>query len=143
MEVAYGLNIPLAQQTLWFLASVPLGAAVALFYTLFRAVTHRLPRKSVGTAMGDLVFCLAVGAAEFVFILMLPANSFRWFHFAGQLLGAVLLRVSVGRALFRAVDRAFQAVLRLLLAAVRSAKKAAAGAGRFFRRPKGRAKVKK
>jgi len=135
MEVGHGLHIPLAQQTLWFLMSLLLGGGIAAFYALLRAVTHRLPRRSVGTALGDCFFCMAMGAMEFVFILMLPANAFRWFHFVGQVIGAVLLRITVGRMIFRGADRVFLLLGRGAAAAA-SALRRGLSSGPFRQQPK-------
>lgn len=81
------MEINSAQQLLLFGRSILLGLAAGVLYDLMRAVRLRLPRT---TAPLDLLYCLWVGTALFLFTLRQASGLLRGYVLGGALGGAVL-----------------------------------------------------
>ena len=73
-----------------FLASLLLGAALALLYDLLRAI--RLRRRSSGalTAALDALYCAALALLPFLFALRIGGGELRLFMLLAGILGAVV-----------------------------------------------------
>ena len=76
-----------SQQLLVFVQSILLGLSAGLLYDLLRPFRLRLPRL---TGALDSLYCLAVGASAFWFILRRAQGEVRGFVLLGGLGGAVL-----------------------------------------------------
>ena len=77
----------ISQQLTTFGQSILLGVAAAVLYDLLRPFRLRLPRF---TALRDGAYCLAVGAAAFLFLLRRGEGELRAFIVLGAIGGAVV-----------------------------------------------------
>jgi len=76
-----------SSQLLLFGQSILLGLSIGVLYDVLRPFRLRWPRT---TALLDGGYCLAVGAASFLFLLRRGAGELRGFVVLGTLGGAVL-----------------------------------------------------
>jgi spore cortex biosynthesis protein YabQ len=111
------LEIYLAQQTVAFLWSLGVGAAMGLLYDLFRVSRLALPASAALVAGEDILFFAVCGVAAFLFLLSSAEGKVRFFLLAGQLLGAVLYFATLSHAvmgLARGMIAAVRGLLRFL-----------------------------
>ena len=93
------MGVSLDAQAQDFLASLLLGAALALLYDLLRAI--RLRRKASGALTGalDALYCLLLALLSFFFALRIGGGELRLFMLLSALLGAVLYFALLARCL--------------------------------------------
>ena len=117
-----GLSFTVAQQTKTFLLSIALGGALAAGYDVFRIRRLALPLGGWLMHLEDLCFCLFGALCTFWFLLDTVDGRLRWFVLLGELLGAVLYRLTVGswvmacsRAIVAWLHRLFYGLYRLFV----------------------------
>jgi len=88
-----GLTIPLADQTLWFLFSIVVGAVIIAIYALLHCIGRINGSNHLFTALWDVAFFLITASIEFGLIIFLPQNRMWWFHILGQIICIVLLNL--------------------------------------------------
>lgn len=84
------MTFSLAEQTLVFLEAILLGVAGGLVYDLCRAVRRAGKAGTLGTALADLAFWLAVLGALFYFAVTDAAAQMRAYVLLGEGLGMAL-----------------------------------------------------
>jgi spore cortex biosynthesis protein YabQ len=112
------LEIYLAQQTVAFLWSLGLGAAIGLFYDMFRISRLAFPTAALATGLEDVLFFAVCAAATFLFLLSNAEGKVRIFLLAGQLLGAVLYFATLSHVVVgfsRKIIAALRALIRVLV----------------------------
>jgi hypothetical protein len=105
-----GLVVPLSQQTIWFLWSLVLGAVCMLIYTVLRVALGSTKKNGI-VVLVDIIFFLVVALLEFLFVIMLPMNSMRWFYVAGQVIGGAIFRAGFSPYIFM-VSKKFLALIQ-------------------------------
>lgn len=104
-------------QTVIFLQSLLLGAALGLFYDMFRILRLTVPAPSAVVFAEDLIYFVFCAFVTFLFMMNTIYGSVRIFVLLGELLGASLYYFTVGAAVMKAAGaliRAVKWVLRLL-----------------------------
>lgn len=110
-----GFTITLADQTIWFLWAVAYGFVVMPLYTFLRAGICKIKSRGV-TATADILFFLVIAVLEFVFTSVLPMNTLRWFHIAGQFMGAALYWVTLAPVLSKFFSFFYSGILNFIKA---------------------------
>lgn len=114
----------IAEQTELFLLAVLAGAVLGIVFDAFRALRTVLPvmKKSAFTAVCDALFMIICGLAMYLFSMFFARGELRLYHIIGALLGFVIYILTAGtviigiiRAVFGAVYRALDRILRLVL----------------------------
>ncbi len=102
------------EETLLFLWSCLLGAALGLLFDAFRALRLIIPHKGWAVALEDVVFLLIWAGAVVCFTSVLAKGDLRIYYLAGNLLGLILYRLTLGNPVVRLLRRILDTVLRLL-----------------------------
>lgn len=88
-------------QLLTFWGAVCLGMKLAAAYALPAALREELHFSWQLESLLDLLYFTAAGLISFLYLLSTVDGTLRWFVLAGEVIGAVLLRLTVYRWLFR------------------------------------------
>ena len=102
------------EETVLFIASVFLGAALSIIYCLILAFRAAVPHKAFSAAAEDVLFILLWAAAAACFTTVLGNGVFRIFYIAGSILGFILMHLTVGRPAARLLSRIFSAVYAVI-----------------------------
>ena len=88
-------------QLLTFWGAVCLGMKLAAVYALPAALREELHFSWQLESLLDLLYFTAAGLISFLYLLSTVDGILRWFVLAGEVIGAVLLRLTVYRWLLR------------------------------------------
>ena len=99
-----------AQQTVYFLSSIALGAGFAMVYDLVRAVRMLLRAGRAHLLVSDILFFFACGVATSLFALPFSKGDVRGFIIFGEAVGFLTYRLTLG-----SIFGKFYAVLARLL----------------------------
>jgi spore cortex biosynthesis protein YabQ len=109
-----------------FLATVGVGAAVGVFYDLFRVFRRTVPHKRWVVQLEDLFFWLVVTVLVFYYMLHKNYGEIRFFALLGMGLGVVLYFATVSRLILKVcvsvveyIKKVITAVVRILLLPIR------------------------
>jgi len=91
----------LSDQTLYFIASVALGAALAAVYDLVRAARMLLRAGRVHVFLSDVAFFAVCGAVTSLFALPFNKGDVRAFVLFGEALGFLMYRLTIGSVMGR------------------------------------------
>ena len=108
---------PLSAMTRCFWQAAALGMGLAILYDLLHAAASARPAKRRRNALPDLLFCLAVLGAYFVFTVTVASGQVRGFVLIGALGGFAGTHAVLGRPV-RAAANGLRAVLRFLAGGV-------------------------
>lgn len=100
----------LSQQTVYFLASIALGAALAMLYDLIRALRMLTRCSRVHLLVSDILFFFACGVLTSLFALPFNNGDVRAFIIFGEAVGFLTYRLTLGSLFGR-----FYAVIARLL----------------------------
>lgn len=134
-------------QLLTFWGAVCLGMKLAAVYALPAALREELHFSWQLESLLDLLYFTAAGLISFLYLLSTVDGTLRWFVLAGEVIGAVLLRLTVYRWLLRLLRwplrlccKLLHGVVKLLGGPVEAGAKVASGAAgsgtggrKFFR----------
>lgn len=101
-------------QTVIFLQSLLLGAALGALYDIFRILRLAVPTPSAVVFVEDLLYFALCAAATFLFMMNTIYGSVRVFVMLGELIGWILYYLTVGAAVMRAAQAIIRAVRRVL-----------------------------
>ena len=87
----------LSQQTVYFLASIAFGAALAVIYDLVRAVRMLIRCGSVHILISDILFFFVCGVLTSLFALPFNKGDVRAFIVFGEAVGFLAYRLTLGR----------------------------------------------
>ncbi|MDD2956064.1 MAG: spore cortex biosynthesis protein YabQ [Oscillospiraceae bacterium] len=108
-------------QTLIFLQSLLLGAALGALYDIFRVLRLAAPAPPALVCAQDLLYSLLCALATFWFMMQSVYGQVRFFVLIGEAIGGAVYHVTVGAAVVKAAQAVFSAVeraLRLLCRAI-------------------------
>ena len=123
-------------QLLTFWGAVCLGMKLAAAYALPAALREELHFSWQLESLLDLLYFTAAGLISFLYLLSTVDGTLRWFVLAGEVIGAVLLRLTVYRWLLRLLRWPLRLCCKLLHAGAKVASGAAGsgtGGRKFFR----------
>ena len=95
------MGISVSQQTMTFLQSLLLGAALGMLYDVFRILRLLIPSGKVISFVEDIVYFLLCGVISFAFLIAVNNGIIRAYLLAGELLGAVLYYFTLGKFIYR------------------------------------------
>ncbi len=99
------MGISISQQTVSFLQSLLLGAALGLLYDGFRILRLLIPSGKIIAFLEDIAYFLLCGFISFAFLLAVNNGIIRAYLLIGELLGAVLYYFTLGKCLYRIADK--------------------------------------
>lgn len=99
-------------QLLTFWGAVCLGMKLAAVYALPAALREELHFSWQLESLLDLLYFTAAGLISFLYLLSTVDGTLRWFVLAGEVIGAVLLRLTVYRWAAQAAALAPAALLQ-------------------------------
>lgn len=105
------MEITVAGQTWIFLMSAALGAALGVFYDVFRIVRIAVRTPPAVVLIEDLVFSIVCTAATFLFLIGADKGQLRIFLLIGEAVGFALYYCTVG-ALMIGAARGIIAVIK-------------------------------
>ncbi len=112
-------EISFADQTLTFLLSIPAGAAMCLFYDLFRIIRLARNTSTVGVFFQDVLYFAVCAFFTFCFLIVRCNGEIRGYVLLGELLGFLACRCSLSAlvlaaagAIYRFFRRLFQLIGR-------------------------------
>ena len=108
------LEINITQQTWFFLYSILLGAALGVFYDLFRILRIAFSHAAVVVMAEDILFWSSSAFVTFVFFLAIDGGQIRLFLILGEGIGFVLYYFSLGTLVIGAAKKII-AVVRWVL----------------------------
>ena len=103
--------ITLSDQTVYFLASIAFGAALAAVYDLLRALRMLLRSGWFAVLVMDILFFAACGAATSLFALPFNKGNVRGFIVFGEAVGFLAYRMTIG-SIFGKIHLAITRLLR-------------------------------
>ncbi|MBQ3378248.1 MAG: spore cortex biosynthesis protein YabQ [Clostridia bacterium] len=112
------MGISVAHQTVVFLWSILLGAAIAFFYDFFRVIRKRLRHLDFAVMIEDVIFWLVACASIFVFVYNTNSGELRAFLAIGAIMGAFLYFAALSRpvsAVMGAVFMILEKIIKVLL----------------------------
>lgn len=112
------MGVQLSNQTLAFLHACLLGAAMGVFYDVFRILRIAIPTRKGVVFAQDVVFFLLCAVATFLFLLSEIDGVVRVFLFIGELLGAVLYYFTLGQLVMKVsktIIEVVKAILRFIV----------------------------
>ena len=119
-----------SSQLLIFWGAVWLGAQLAAVYALPAALRAELPLSRLLESLLDLLYFAVAGFISFLYLLSTVEGRLRGFVLLGELLGALLLRLTVYPVLLAVLSR----LLRLVKGLMRWVGHIGSRMGRFVRR---------
>ena len=81
------MNLMLTHQTIQFLQSILLGAALSVLYDLFFVIRSLIPEKIRPYAFLDILYCLLTGIILFDYLLIENNGRIRYFIALGLAIG--------------------------------------------------------
>ncbi len=124
------MTVSVSAQMLLFCLSLALGGAFGLVYDLLYGFRRLFPCGRAPAFAADCLYLLLCGAATFLFLLIGNAGEVRLFVLAGEALGFVIYRFTLGVLVSRAVKAAAAQTRRAAFAAGRCLKRPASAAER-------------
>ena len=100
----------LSDQTVYFLASIALGVALAVLYDVLRGTRMLFRFSGAAVAVSDILFFAVCGAVTSLFALPFNKGSVRAFTVFGEGLGFLTYRLTLGSVF----GRFYEAIARLL-----------------------------
>ena len=97
-DYLYGLS--LAQQTRGFLLSLGFGFIMGIFYDLFRIIRISISRGKVATIISDILYCIFLCFALFLFCLTINEGEIRLYLLLGAGAGFCVYYFSLGVIVF-------------------------------------------
>ncbi|HWP50893.1 MAG TPA: spore cortex biosynthesis protein YabQ [Clostridia bacterium] len=120
------LLLSLSAECQYFLRACLLGAALGVFFDIFRILRRSFGGGTVVVCLQDLFFWLVVGYTTFSFLLRYCDGRLRWFVFCGELIGWVLFRlvlgswfVALGSGILDLIIRLVTGIIKLVLRVIR------------------------
>ncbi len=98
------------EETVLFIASVFLGAALSIIYSLILSFRAAVPHKMFSSAAEDVLFILLWAGAVICFTTVSGSGVLRIFYIAGTLLGFILVYLTVGKPVVSVLSRVISAV---------------------------------
>ena len=108
------MGISVSQQTMTFLQSLLLGAALGMLYDVFRILRLLIPSGKVISFVEDIVYFLLCGVISFAFLIAVNNGIIRAYLLAGELLGAVLYYFTLGKFIYRIADKIITLIKKFL-----------------------------
>lgn len=108
------MGIHLAAQTIAFLQACLLGALLGAVYDVFRILRIAFSPRKVVVFVQDLLFFAICAVLSFLFLLTASDGTVRMFLLIGELIGAVLYHLTLGRLVIRAAGALIAAVRSVL-----------------------------
>ena len=93
------MELTLYDQTMTFLWSFMLGAAVTVIYILVEVAREISPPNNILIFAEDLIFSFIVSALNFFFALARTQGYIRWYVIAAQIIVFVLVYFTLGKLL--------------------------------------------
>ena len=90
------IAISIGSQSLTFLKACLLGAALGLFYDLFRIMRRMVTLPYSFVAAQDLLYIFCSVFFSFVFFMQTTDGRLRWFIIVGELLGMAVYHLTIG-----------------------------------------------
>ena len=90
------MEITVAEQTYAFLFSLLTGAALGVFYDVFRVLRIAIRPGKAAIVIQDAIFFVVCGAVTFVFMLTENYGQIRIFLILGELMGFMLYYFTIG-----------------------------------------------
>ena len=104
-------------QTVLFLRSLLLGAAIGALYDMFRVLRMALPHNTVAVFIEDVLFFGACATATFFFLMSTLYGQVRAFILLGECLGALVYALTASRIVmgfFACLIKAIRWMFRIL-----------------------------
>ncbi|MBQ8687953.1 MAG: spore cortex biosynthesis protein YabQ [Ruminococcus sp.] len=102
------------EETLLFLYSCLLGAALGMVFDLFRALRTLLPHKGWMTALEDTLFLLFWAGTIAAFTSAFAKGDLRFYYIFGSILGFLLYRATLGNPVVGLLRRILGSITGLL-----------------------------
>lgn len=102
------------EETLLFLYSCLLGAALGLLFDVLRAVRLVLPHKTFAAALEDVFFLLFWAGCIAAFTSAFAKGDLRFYYIFGSILGFLLYRFTLGNPVVRLLRRILGGITGLL-----------------------------
>ncbi len=96
----YLYGISLAVQTKNFLLSLGLGFIMGIFYDVFRIIRLCISSKKIVIIIFDLLYCILLCFAFFIFLLTVNEGQFRFYLLMGAGVGFSVYYFSLGAIIF-------------------------------------------
>lgn len=111
------MGISVAGQTIDFLLACLFGMALGAFYDVFRIIRVAVRCGKAAIFIQDAVFWLLCALSTFMFLLIESSGQVRFFMIFGELIGATVYYLTLGRAVMKcaaAIISAIKTALRFL-----------------------------
>ncbi len=108
------MGIYLAEQTLIFLQSLLVGAALGLLYDVFRISRVAFPTSTQVVFVEDILFFIVCSLVTFFFGLTVIEGTLRFFLIIGELLGAILYYFTLGKLVMGVSKKIIEAIKAIL-----------------------------
>ncbi|MCD7812060.1 MAG: spore cortex biosynthesis protein YabQ [Ruminococcus sp.] len=118
------MNIPetfftVHEQLLLFGISCLFGAALGVFYDVFRTLRIILPHNTCLVIIEDVLFMSAYGIFIMLFTSAAARGEFRVYYIIGNLLGFIVYFFTVGSAVIAAMRKIFRVLFGILMSIIR------------------------
>ena len=100
----------LTAQTIMFLTSLAVGAALSIFYDIFRVLRIAFPTPSPLIFLQDLLYMVVCGLVAFLSVLEVSGGQIRILMFVGMLLGWIICHNSLGELIIGLSSRIIHAI---------------------------------
>ena len=117
--MAKSMILSMSGQAWLFLSTVLMGAAVGLFYDVFRIFRKTVPHKTIAVQLEDLFFWIVVTAGVFYFMLHRNFGEIRMFSFIGAGIGILLYFATISRYVIIAFVAVIDYMKKVVMAALR------------------------
>jgi len=107
--------LSMSDQAISFLAAAAAGAALGIFYDLFRILRKTLRHKTATTAIEDAIFWIVATLFMFIFLLYENFGAIRAFTFLGVALGAILYFLNLSRFFMKFAIAVLKKIKKLIL----------------------------
>ena len=94
----------LSQQTVYFLASIAFGAALAVLYGVIRLFRYAVHSRTLPVILSDIFFFIAAGVLTSLFSLPFNKGEVRGFIIVGELIGFLTIHLTLGSLCARASE---------------------------------------
>ncbi len=102
--------IDISAQALTFLMSLGLGAALCLLYDVVRCLHKICIKGFFEVLVCDLIFWFVAALLTYCFLIIRTLGSVRGFVLVGELIGAVIARLTLSRLFLPLLTRFFAAI---------------------------------
>ena len=108
-------DLSLALQTVQFLQSIVLGAALSILYDVFYIIRSFFPRRIGPLMLLDLLYFLMCGVLLFEYLLQQNNGRMRYFIFLGVVIGWVVFHITLSRIIVKIIDFILKWLRKILL----------------------------